>query len=57
MIISNNLYMHILGRKEILIFFYLYMVVSVLELLLNSNIIQMSYGVYPVREQLRHDYL
>ncbi|KAI9599363.1 chitin synthase III catalytic subunit [Syncephalis fuscata] len=35
------------GRKEILIFFYLYMVVSVLELLLNSNIIQMSYSVYP----------
>ncbi|RKP07400.1 chitin synthase III catalytic subunit [Thamnocephalis sphaerospora] len=35
------------GRKEILIFFYLYMAVSVLELLLNSNIIQMAYAAYP----------
>jgi hypothetical protein len=40
------------GRKEILIFFYMYMVLTVLEFLLNSNIIQLSSGAYPVSNEM-----
>lgn len=36
------------GRKEMVIFFYLYMICVTLELLLVTNIIPMSAGLYKV---------
>jgi len=35
------------GRKEITMFFYLYFAVIILEFLLESNFIQMSFDIYP----------
>lgn len=38
----------IIGRKEIVIFFYLYLGLTLLEFLLEGNFIQMSSAAYPV---------
>jgi hypothetical protein len=40
------------GRKEIVLFFYLYMVVELLAIFLDSTIIPTAHEVYPVSSQL-----
>ena len=43
------------GRKEILMFFYLYAVVELLAIFLDSGIIPTASSVYPVRLSVVHD--
>lgn len=41
--------MHHAGRKEIVMFFYLYALIELLAIFLDSNIIPTANAVYPVR--------
>lgn len=46
---DSVVFKNILGRKEIVMFFYLYMLVTIFDLLLISGIIPTASDLYPVR--------
>jgi hypothetical protein len=44
-----------IGRKEIVMFFYLYFIIELLAIFLDSGIIPTASNVYPVRAYLFHN--
>ena len=44
------------GRKEIVMFFYLYMIIELLAIFLDSGIIPTAHAVYPVSRTALNDW-